>query len=165
MSKTPRFDLPFLTPGQAQKELFHNEALQILDCVTAACVEEPPRSNPPVSAAEGVSYIIGAAPTGVWAGKAGQIANMSAGGWRYLAPTDGLTALVKSSGLRAEFRSGAWTIGTMVASRVEIGGLQILSTQAAAIASPTGGATVDTEARGAIVQILAALRGHGLIAT
>jgi hypothetical protein len=24
---TPRFALPFILPGQAQKELFHNEAL------------------------------------------------------------------------------------------------------------------------------------------
>ncbi len=92
--------------GQAQKELFHNEALQILDCVAGASVEEPPRNDPPVSAAEGATFIIGPVPTGAWSGKAGQLANMSAGGWRYVVPADGMSALVKTSGLRAEFRSG-----------------------------------------------------------
>ncbi len=37
--------------------------------------------------------------------------------------------------------------------------------QAAAIADPTGGTTVDAEARSAINDILAALRGFGIIAT
>ena len=30
MSSTPRLALPFLTPGQAQKEYFHNEACSSL---------------------------------------------------------------------------------------------------------------------------------------
>ena len=151
--------------GQAQKELFHNEALQVLDCVAAAAVEEPPRNDPPVSAAEGATYIIGLAPTGAWSGKAGQIANMSAGGWRYVVATDGMSALIKTSGLRAEFRSGAWVIGTVIAERVEVGGVKVVGAQGAAIASPSGGSTVDSEARSAIALMLAAMRQHGLIAT
>lgn len=47
---------------------------------------------------------------------------------------------------------------------VKIDGQQILTVQQAAIADPTGGATVDTEARTAVVEILDALRTHGLIA-
>jgi hypothetical protein len=151
--------------GQAQKELFHNEALQVLDCVAAASVEEPPRNDLPASAAEGATYIIGAAPTGVWSGKAGQLANMSAGGWRFVVPTDGMSALVKTNGLRAEYRSGGWAIGTVTAERVEVGGMQVLGAQGAAIASPSGGSTVDAEARSAIGLVLAAMRQHGLIAT
>lgn len=151
--------------GQAQKELFHNEALQILDCVAAASVEEDPRNDPPASAAEGATYIVGPVPTGAWTGKAGQLANMSAGGWRFVIPTDGVSAVVKPSGLRAEFRAGAWNIGTVLADRVEVGGLQVLSTQVAAIASAAGGSTIDAEARSTIDQVLAALRHHGLIAS
>ena len=67
-------------------------------------------------------------------------------------------------GLRAEF-AGNWDIGVIRAMRVEIDGDTVLSTQSAAIASPSGGGTVDTEARASIDQILAALRHHGLIAT
>ncbi len=42
MNASQRLALPFILPGQAQKELFHNEALQTLDLVVAAAVEEPP---------------------------------------------------------------------------------------------------------------------------
>lgn len=165
MANTPRLKLPFLTPGQAQKELFHNEALQILDCVAAASVEEPPRNDPPASAAEGVTYIVGPVPTGAWSGKAGQLANMSTGGWRYVVPAEGLSALVKTNGLRADYRSGSWTIGTVVAAQVAVGGVQVVGAQGAAIGEPSGGSTVDAEARNAIGLILAAMRQHGLIAT
>jgi hypothetical protein len=48
---------------------------------------------------------------------------------------------------------------------VKVGGQQVVGSQAAAIASPSGGATVDAEARTAIDAILAALRAHGLIGT
>lgn len=41
----------------------------------------------------------------------------------------------------------------------------VVGPQEAAIADPTGGATVDAEARAAVVSILDALRNHGLIAT
>ena len=36
MSNTPRLRVPFLSPGQAQKEFFHNEALQTFDILVAA---------------------------------------------------------------------------------------------------------------------------------
>ncbi len=42
MSATPRLSLPFIVPGQAQKELFHNEALQLLDVLVAGAVEGLP---------------------------------------------------------------------------------------------------------------------------
>ena len=38
MTCSPRLALPFLTAGQAQKEMTHNEALQILDFVTVAAI-------------------------------------------------------------------------------------------------------------------------------
>ena len=140
-------------------------ALQVLDCLAAACVEEPPRNDPPASAAEGATFIIGTAPIGAWSGKASQIANWSVGGWRYIVATDGMSVLIKTSGVRAEYRSGEWTIGTVTAERVEVGGVQVVGGQVAAIASPVGGSTVDAEARNAIGLMLAAMRQHGMIAT
>lgn len=50
-------------------------------------------------------------------------------------------------------------------NRILKGGTQILTSQQAAVADATGGATVDTEARTAINSLLARLRTHGLIAT
>jgi hypothetical protein len=42
MESTDRFSLPLLVAGQAQKELFHNEALLALDTIVAGAVEKRP---------------------------------------------------------------------------------------------------------------------------
>ena len=71
---------------------------------------------------------------------------------------------MKSSGLTAAYRGGAWVIGTLSGSQVTVGGVKVVGVRGAAIAGPTRGATVDAEARAAIGEILSALRDHGLIA-
>jgi hypothetical protein len=164
MSGSARLDLPFLSAGQAGKEFVHNEALQTLDLLTAAAVEEGPRNTPPATPSIGACYIVGVAPTDQWAGKAGYLAGYTSGGWRFIAPTDGMTALVKSSGIWGAYRSGSWDIGTIRGVAVVLGGTQILGSQLPAIAGPTGGTVADTESRATINQILDALRQHGLIA-
>lgn len=76
---------------------------------------------------------------------------------------EGLCALVKSTGLSAQFRGGAWEFGVVRAGSAMIGGLEVLSTRSTAIPSPSGGSSVDSAARIAIDEVLAALRHHGLI--
>ena len=163
MSGTPRLALPFLSPGQAQKEFTHNEALQTLDFLVASAVEEPPRSDPPASPALGTCYIVGGSPTGLWAGKSQAVAGYSTGGWRFIAPLEGMSAYVKASGVWANYRSGAWELGNLRGERVMVDEQQVVGGRTSAIASATGGTTVDTEARTVIDQILVALRTHGLI--
>ncbi|MEO7601786.1 MAG: hypothetical protein ABIS39_00765 [Sphingomicrobium sp.] len=75
-----------------------------------------------------------------------------------------MSALVRSSGLRAEF-DGGWDVGVIRAAGVEIDGNGVLSSRSAAIGSPSGGTTADAQARATIDQILTTLRHHGLIAT
>ena len=145
MDTTANLRLPLLQPGQAQKELFHNESLQILDIVAAAAVEEPARDHPPETASAGSCYIVGAQPTGEWAGRQNVLAAFTAAGWRFVTPTDGLDVYVRSTGSRAIFRDGGWQMGQSVAA-------------------PSGGTQVDAEARATISAILGVLRGHGLIA-
>jgi hypothetical protein len=41
MDQSARCGLPFLAPGQAQKEWFHNEALQRIDMLLCPVVEGP----------------------------------------------------------------------------------------------------------------------------
>ncbi len=165
MSATPRLAFPFISPGQAQKELYHNEALQLLDVLVAAAVEGLPTAAPPATPAIGLCYIVGGSPSGDWSGRAQQLAAYTSGGWRFIAPRDGMSALVRSSGGTAVYRSGAWEIGTLRGSEVTIDGQQVVGARGAAIAAPTGGGTTDLEARTAVGQILAALREHGLIET
>ena len=47
MDASARLALPFLVPGQAQKEFFHNEALQLLDIIVQPAVEGAARNDPP----------------------------------------------------------------------------------------------------------------------
>ena len=163
MDSSQRLSLPFIIPGQAQKELYHNEALQILDSVTAAAVEEPPRNDPPDPPVVGTSFLVGTFPSGDWTGNANALATYTAAGWKFIAPVEGLEAWVKSSSISAIYAAGAWQIGTLFGSKVVIGGAQVVGAQASSIDDPAGGTTTDSEARAAISSILAALRQHGLI--
>ena len=76
-----------------------------------------------------------------------------------------MTLYERSSGGLATFRNAAWEIGALCGSSLRIDGLQVVGSQAAAIASPAGGSVIDAEARAALGAILAALREHGLIAS
>jgi hypothetical protein len=163
MSATPRLAMPLLSPGQAQKELFHNEALQTLDTFAAAAVEEPARADPPTAPVPGACYIVADGATGAWAGHDGALAAYSSGGWRLEAPVEGLAVYVRSASLWCVFRGGAWESGTLRGSTLGLGGQQVVGPRGAAITSPGGGSTVDAEARAVVGQILAALRQHGLI--
>jgi hypothetical protein len=128
-------------------------------------VEGDPANIPPATPLAGACYIVGPAPTGAWAGRAGSVAAYSDAGWRFLPPIDGMSLLVRSSGLQAIYRAGAWEIGVVRTGEVVVGGNKVLGSRAAAIAAPAGGTVVDAQARTAISAILTALRGHGLIAT
>ena len=163
MSGTPRLSLPFLSPGQAQKEFTHNEALQTLDVLVAGAVEEGPRSDPPASPLVGTAFIVGSAPTGAWAGKPQCVAAYTEGGWRFIPAVDGMDLYVKSNETSAAFRAGAWEIGRVRASQVMVNGQQVVGPRGAAIAAATGGTSVDTEARATIAEVLGVLRDHGLI--
>ena len=121
--------------------------------------------SPPASPAVGACYIVATSPTGAWVGKALNLAAYTAGGWRFVAPLEGVTAFVRSSSVWATFRSGAWEFGILRGSNVTIAGQQVVGGRTAAIPGPSGGSVVDLEARSALGQILTALRLHGLIET
>ena len=76
---------------------------------------------------------------------------------------DGMIAYVRSSAVWATFGAGAWELGMLRGSSLVVGGQQVIGPRGGAIAGPSGGATIDSEVRAAVTQILAALRQHGLI--
>lgn len=162
MSGTPRLSLPFLSPGQAQKEFFFNESMQTLDVLVAGAVEEL-RDDPPPAPVVGTAYIVGDTPTGEWAGKARCIAAYSAGGWRFIASVDGMRVYVKAVETIAIFRTGIWEVGKLRCSEVLVAGQQVIGRRGAGVALASGGSTIDAEARAAIDDILDRLRVHGLI--
>ncbi len=148
---TDRLGLPMLAAGQAQKELFHNEALALIDLVLGAGVEAVGVNAPPASPLAGQAWVAGPAPTGTWAGHANAIAGWTAGGWRFVSPREGLAVWSVADGAVARWRGGRWEPSVQLGPR------------RAAIAGPNGGGVVDTESRAAIEAILGALRGHGVI--
>jgi hypothetical protein len=91
------------------------------------------------------------------------VAAFTTGGWRLIAPAEGMSIYVKSAGSWGTYRSGAWEIGSLRGSSLFLNGQQFIGNRAAAIASPTGGTTIDSQVRATVDQILAALRQHGLI--
>ncbi|PAX07014.1 DUF2793 domain-containing protein [Sphingomonas lenta] len=161
---TARLGLPLLAAGQAQKELWHNEALALLDMVACAGVEELGASAPPATPMPGRAWVLGADPVGAWAGHARELAGWTDGGWRFVAPFEGLSVWVVAEKLHATFTGGRWVPGEVRARRVLVDGVPVVGPQRPAIAAPAGGATVDAEARAGLEQVLAALRAHGLIA-
>jgi hypothetical protein len=128
-------------------------------------VEGPPLASPPLSPAIGAAYIVASGATGDWAGKSQCVAAWTSGGWRFIAPAEGMSLYERSSGTWAVYRSGDWELGNLRGAAVLIEGMQVVGARAAAIGSPTGGSMVDSEARATLDAILGVLRGHGLIAT
>jgi len=140
-STTPRFGFPLLFAGQVQKEAHVNEAHSLADAILH-CAVMGELASPPSSASEGDCWLVSASPTGAWAGHGGKIAAMQGGNWLYITPRDGMWVLDRSTGQDRRY-VGAWQVPTMPTP-------------------PTGGATVDIEARSTITALIASLRQAGI---
>lgn len=160
--RSARFGLPLLAPGQAQKELFHNEALALLDAAIHPAVEGAERDDPPDAPAEGAAWLVGEAPAGEWANHAGRIACYTDGGWRFVTPVDGMMVWRRDAG-RWLFRVGKAWQDAMPVGGISVWGQQVVGPRQPAIASPYEGTTIDAEARAALDAIIAALKSHGLV--
>ena len=159
-----RLALPLLQPGQAQKEVYHNESVARLDLPVQASVVPVGTNTPPVSPAIGACWVVGAAPIGAWAAAADQLAGWTSGGWRFVRPVEGMAVWSIGDAVEARFSGSGWALGEVRGGRVLIGGTPVVGPRQSAIAGASGGTIADAEARAAIDAILAALRAHGLIA-
>lgn len=157
-----RFGLPFILPGQAQKEVFHNEALVLIDMTLHPCVEGE-AGDPPEHPAIGESWIVGATPTGAWASRASALASWTGGGWRFTTPIPGMIAWDRSASWWLHWAGSEWSDGSLPASALKIGGQQVVGARLPDIANPSGGTIIDTEARTAVAAVIATLKSHGLI--
>ena len=158
-----RFALPFILPGQAQKEAFHNEALALVDALLHACVAGDPIGDVPADPTLGESWIVGSGASGAWAGKADSLATWTAGGWRFVAPVPGMTVWNIDAGYRLHWSGTAWSSGDWPVAALTVGGEQIVGARLETVPSPSGGTTIDAEARAAVEAVIVALRTHGLI--
>ena len=139
---SPRFDLPYLVSGQAQKEAFINEALARIDLLLYTVVEDE-LAIPPVDPLAGQAWIVASGASGEWAGMERHIAGWDGEQWSFVAPIAGQVVMRPSSMGRLIFDGSQW----LAAPPLE---------------APQGGSVVDDEARAAIVAILHALERFGL---
>lgn len=144
MAITARHALPLLAVAQAQKELTHNEALTLIDALVHSAVEGGPINDPPIDPAPGQCWLVGEAATGGWHDHAKAIALWTVGGWRFAAPRAGMVVTRLNDGARLRFDEGVWVApGT--------------------IAVPSGGSTIDIEARSALATLILHLAAQGLL--
>ena len=141
-SASPRFALPLLFAGQAQKEIYVNVALALVDALLHGAIEGTANAPPSVPV-DGTCWLVGSAPTGDWAGASGKLAARQGGTWLFIAPRDGIRLLNRATGQDVLY-SGGWKFP-------------------ARPSTPAGGTTIDNEARTAIGQIISALATAGLI--
>ena len=139
---TPRHQLPYLFAAQAQKEVIFNEALGRIDALLHIAVAGV-RPDIPAAPVEGECWIVGEGAQGAWSDHVDAIACYCAGDWTYLAPFEGMIAWNAAQAARMTFRS-QWTVP-------------------ATIALPSGGATVDEEARQAIADLVNSLTEAGIL--
>lgn len=158
-----RFALPFILPGQAQKEAFHNEALTLVDAALHACVAGDPVDEIPSDPAPGESWIVGSGAGDEWAGRTDNLATWTGGGWRFIAPVPGMTIWKADAGYRLCWTGTAWSDGNWPVAALTISGEQVVGPRLETVPSPSGGTTIDAEARAAVDAIIVALRTHGLI--
>lgn len=141
-STSPRFGLPFLFAGQAQKEISVNEAHALADMLLhPAIVAE--QGDPPASPEEGQCWLVGTEATGVWAGHEGEIACLQSGTWLFAAPRNGMSIFDEETAQLRRFHDG-WH-------------------SAAPVNSAENGTIIDTEARTAISGLIAALMAAGIL--
>lgn len=137
-SASPRFGLPLVFAGQAQKEFFVNQAHAQIDALLHAAIDgESP--TPPTTPEPGETWLVSAGASGSWEGQTDSLASWQAGVWVFVTAPDGTRVYDKATGQYLVMRSGIWV-------------------RPVAPAEPTGGATVDTEARAALTNLIEALR-------
>ncbi|MBO9498719.1 MAG: DUF2793 domain-containing protein [Novosphingobium sp.] len=129
--------------GQAQKELTVNEALARVDALLHPAILGE-ADVPPSIPAEGDCWLVGTSPSGAWADHAGELASFTLGIWLFLEPRDGMRVMNRSTGQTRLRRYGGWA-------------------SAGTPATPSGGSTVDAEARSAIAGLIAALSDSGIL--
>ena len=107
---TDHLQLPYIAAAQAQKHVTHNAALRLLDGIVQLAVEAMAATIPPASPAEGARYLLGAAPTGAWAGQGAKLALFVDGGWLFASPEIGWLAFDRSAGQLMVLKASGWAV-------------------------------------------------------
>ena len=95
METSADLGLPYIDAQQAQPEVTHNEALNLVQALLNGVLSRGDDS-PPASPANGDAYIVGTAPTGAWVGRSNSIAAYF-DGWVFVPAEDDAGAAIAIS--------------------------------------------------------------------
>lgn len=106
---TPRLGAPELTSGQAVPETTVNEQIRYIEAGAGHFIfKSRVVATPPGSPADGDCYLVAASPTGVWTGKAGNIAFYVSTAWEFITAIEGFTAWVNDENVFIGYDGAAW---------------------------------------------------------
>lgn len=93
MTTSADLGISYLAAQQAQPEITHNTALNMLQIMQTGVISVA-LNTPPGSPTQGDTYILGASPTGVWAGRANCLAGYFGTGWVFVPGNDSSGAAI-----------------------------------------------------------------------
>lgn len=121
MTTTAILGIPLVEAQQDRPDVTHNTAIVMLQALALGVIRKT--NNPPGAPASGDNYIVGAAPTGAWGGKANKIATFFDGTWLFVPGVDsngtnipmnddqiGLTVYSQEEGGLVSWSGGGWFI-------------------------------------------------------
>lgn len=108
MTQTLKLKLPYILTAQAQKEVMHNNALDLLDVFTRPSVLEMAKNTPPASPTAGDCYVIGASPTDEFAGHAQKVACFTSNGWIIATPFKWMDVVNGADQTRYMYDGSSW---------------------------------------------------------
>jgi hypothetical protein len=117
-----------------------NRACSLADVLLHPAVEGE-RTVPPDAPVEGECWLVGAPASGLFEGREGCVAGFQAGSWIFATPMDGMRVYDRSTGQILPF-IGTWR-------------------REPSPPSPSGGTTIDAEARAAIDALVMFLKRTG----
>lgn len=82
MTTSPHLGIPLIDSQQAQPEVTHNEAVLLLQALSAGALGL--QNAPPVSPADGDVWIVGSAGSGAWNGRSNRVAIYFGGTWLFV---------------------------------------------------------------------------------
>lgn len=110
---TPNLVIPEMPQNSMQPSVPFNDAMQLLDALVQLVPLDKDLNAPPttVSGDVGKTWLVGPAPTGDWAGHAGEVALCTAAGlWRFVTPRAGWRAFVQDEGEDYRYNGSTWVL-------------------------------------------------------
>ena len=105
---TGRLALPYIVSSQAQKEVTHNQSLNILDVMLQPVVLEMGKDTPPESPAEGDCYVVGSSSTDEFVGYENYLAQYADSSWHFVAPFKWLDIVNEADDTRYTYNGSEW---------------------------------------------------------